>query len=138
MNSPGRIGRYCLSLAFNSSSAVSKTLASRPALIFFSLRAASKALSTSARTFERSSHTAILLAGRPVRRDFSSANMVMCTLPCSLCALGRYFQISSAVKTRMGAIKRTSALVIFQTVVCADRRDLLRAALVYSRSFSTS
>ena len=43
---------------------------------------------------------------------------------------GKYFQISSEVKTRIGAMRRTRALVIFQTAVCAERRDLLLGALV--------
>ena len=62
----------------------------------------------------------------------------MCTLSCSPVVFGKYFQISSEVKTRIGAISRTSALVIFQTAVCAERLDLLFAALVYRRSFKTS
>ena len=62
----------------------------------------------------------------------------MCTLSGSPAAFGKYFQISSAVNTRIGAASRTSALVIFHTAVCAERRDLLFGALVYSRSFSTS
>src|SRR5882762_4182681 len=53
-------------------------------------------------------------------------------------AFGKYFQISSAVKTSIGAARRTSALLIFHTAVCAERRDLFLGAFVYKRSFSTS
>jgi len=59
----------------------------------------------------------------------------MCTLARSPLAFGRYLQISSEVKTRTGAIKRTNALVIFQIAVCAERRDLFPAAFCVEAVF---
>ncbi len=54
----------------------------------------------------------------------------MCTLGWSPLAFGRYLQISSDVKTSIGAMRRTNALLIFHTAVCAERRDLLLGAFV--------
>src|SRR5208337_2132736 len=121
----------CLSLALSSRSALRRTFASSPELInFFSLRAVSRAFNTSPRTFPSNSQSLPLSAGRPLCRSASRGNNVMWTLSGLPVALGKYFQSSSAVKTRIGAARRTSALVIFHTAVCAERRDLLLGDLV--------
>ena len=51
---------------------------------------------------------------------------------------GRCSHTSSAVKLRIGATRRTSASVICQSTVCAERRAWLVGAKVYMRSLSTS
>jgi len=82
-----------------------------------------------ARLFEDYEHGSPHLASRshfsaaslaiPQASDSASGNRVMWTLSGSLFGFGRYFQISSEVKTRIGAAKRTRALLILQTAVCA-------------------
>ncbi len=65
-------------------------------------------------------------------------NRARCTLISRPSTGGRYSQISSAVKVRMGATSRTSASVICHNTVCAERRAWLVGAKVYMRSLSTS
>ncbi|MNT89263.1 hypothetical protein D3C72_2299660 [compost metagenome] len=49
----------------------------------------------------------------------------------SLRSPGRYCQISSAVKARIGATQRTSASAIWNSAVWQDLRATLSAAVVY-------
>src|SRR6267378_43100 len=96
----------------------------------FAARACSRATRTAGRTCARRAHFSAASLAIPQARDSASGNKLMWTLSGSLAVFGKYFQISSAVKTRMGAARRTRALVIFQTAVCAERRDLFFGALV--------
>src|SRR6267154_2552429 len=95
----------------------------------FAARACSRATRTAERTCARRSHFSAASLAIPQASAWASGNKVMWTLSGSAGALGRYFQISSEVKTRIGAARRTRALLIFQTAVCAERRDLFLGAL---------
>src|SRR5712691_4170659 len=96
----------------------------------FAARACSSATRTAERTCARSAHCSAVFLSRPQASACDSGNKDMWTLSGSPADFGKYFQISSEVKTRIGAMRRTRALVIFQTAVCAERRDLLLGALV--------
>src|SRR5712664_1708576 len=88
----------------------------------FAARAWSRATSTAERTCASCVHFSDTSLSRPEARACDSGNNAMWTLSGSPAGLGKYFQISSEVKTRIGAMRRTMALVIFQTAVCAERR----------------
>src|SRR5437016_14100999 len=93
-------------------------------------RACSRARSTAERTHARRYHLSAASLAIPLATAGASGKSDMCTLSGSLCDLGKYFQISSEVKTRIGAARRTRALEIFHMAVCAERRDLFLGALV--------
>src|SRR6201988_1823315 len=122
-------GRYC-AYAFNVLCSFGRleykdTFASREPPMAFALRASSNLTSTAERTLANSSQASFLAESIAALRLSASGNRAICTLGWSFAVFGRRFQISSAVKTSTGAIRRTNALLIFQTAVCAERRDLL-------------
>src|SRR5260370_36193165 len=86
--------------------------------------------STAERTGGSRSHFSAASLAIPQASVAASGKSVMWTLSGSPWDFGKYFQISSEVKTRIGAARRTRALEIFQTAVCAERRDLFLRALV--------
>src|SRR2546422_10626752 len=111
----GRAGKY--------------TLASSPPPMVFAARACSRATRTAERTCASCAHFSDASLSRPEARAWDSGNKEMWTLSGSPADFGKYFQISSEVKTRIGAMRRTRALVIFQTAVCAERRACARGGL---------
>src|SRR5216683_6123894 len=106
------------------------TLASKPPPMILAARACSRAASTAERTCASRSHFSAASLANPQARDSASGKSAMWTLSGSVWDFGRYFQVSSEVNTRIGAARRTRALEIFQTAVCAERRDLFLGAMV--------
>src|SRR5882762_7107379 len=131
MNSEGSCAAYDFRVACSLGWLEYKdTFASKEPPIDFALRASSSFTSTADRTLAKSSQASFFSGSIFATRLSASGNSAMCTLGWSPLAFGRYLQISSVVKTSTGAIRRTKALVIFQTAVCAERRDWLCAAFV--------
>src|SRR5258707_5129407 len=98
--------------------------------MIFAAQACSRATSRAERTCASRSHFSAASLAIPQASDSAAGNSVMWTLSGSPFNFGKYFQISSEVKTRIGAARRTSAPEIFQTAVCAERRDLFLGAFV--------
>src|SRR5712671_4630499 len=131
MNSAGSCAAYNFRVACSLGWLEYKdTFASKEPPMDFALRASSSFTSTADRTLANSSQASFFSGSILATRLPASGNSAICTLGWSSLAFGRYLQISSVVKTRTGAIRRTKALVVFQTAVCAERRDLFWAAFV--------
>src|SRR5580765_3900857 len=96
----------------------------------FAARACSSEARTEERTCASSAHFSEAFLSRLQARSCDSGNSAIWTLSRSPADFGKCFQISSEVKTRIGAMRRTRALAIFHTAVCAERRDLLLGAMV--------
>src|ERR1700759_1561614 len=97
----------------------------------FAVRACSRATNTAERTCARRLHLSEVPLVRPFAKVSGETNSLWCTLATSCAYFGSIFQISSVVNTRIGASNRPSVLLICHTAVCADRREILRGALVY-------
>src|SRR5467141_3621911 len=131
MNSAGRCLEYDFSVLCSLGRLeYNDTFASSEPPMDLALRASSSFTSTADRTLAKSSQASFFSGSILSTRLPASGNSAICTLGWSLLAFGRYLQISSVVKTRTGAIRRTRALLIFQTAVCAERRDWLCTAFV--------
>ncbi len=112
--------------------------ASRPLPIRLPWRASSRTRIASSRTAKSCFHSSSTGCGSCANTSSGFGNSARCTLTGRPSTRGRYSQISSAVKLRTGATRRTSASVIFHSTVCAERRAWLAGAKVYIRSFRTS
>src|SRR5882672_8733479 len=76
----------------------------------FAARACSRATRTAERICASCAHFSDASLSRPEARACDSGNKDMWTLSGSPTDFGKYFQISSEVKTRIGAMRRTKAL----------------------------
>src|SRR5713101_490439 len=138
MNRAGNCGKYvrrkskslCRSSGARLVLGTSVILAPSELAMVLLSRAVSRALKTSLRMPRSLSHDCFLFSSRPVVNESLAGKRAMWTLSGSDWDFGRNFQISSEVKTRIGAARRTRALLIFHTAVCAERRDLFLGALV--------